>query len=195
MGDQMAIVTTSPRPRLVCGFTESVRTIVESLNDIQVTDAAGGPSETLAAAIQLVHPEDNARVICVTDARARISEDVVRELETGLEWIAVGESTDNIGITQFQVRRSRVSPSDCHLFIEVGCFCSDTQQSRLELRLNDSLIDVFPLTLEAGEVWTRTLDYTVPTGGVLTATLSDGGALEVDDTGMVRSAAAEQQFR
>ena len=186
MGDQMAILTTSPGPHVACGFTQSARTLANSLDAAQATDCAAKLTASLDMASQLLNVGGDDQIICVTDtvedksASANSLEDI--------RWAFVGDSVDNTAITQFQVRRSPADPAGFEILFEVSSFSGKSLQNRVELRLNDSLIDVFPLTLNPGDVWSRNLDYVSSEGGVLTASLSESDSLEIDNQCMERIA-------
>lgn len=97
----------------------------------------------------------------------------------------VGKPLGNIGITQFQVRRSLVDPLGYQLLVEVQNCSDDERSCRLDIDLSDRAVEVVPLKLKPGEAWRRTLDKTATTGGTLLARLvefSTDDALTTDNS-------------
>ena len=91
-------------------------------------------------------------------------------------------STDlsNVGITQFQVRRSLTDPLGYETLVSVKNASSVAASCRIEMTLDDIPIDVLPLDLQPEELWTRTLEKTSLEGGVVRAALTQ---IRIDGTG------------
>ncbi|MEM6470291.1 MAG: BatA and WFA domain-containing protein [Planctomycetota bacterium] len=109
----------------------------------------------------------------------------VAESGDDLRWFPVGESKNNVAITQMAVRRSLVDPIGYAVRLEVRNFGETDVECRLNLDLDESPIDVIPLSLAADEVWTRTLVDASAEGGRLTATIDVEDALAVDNSAVV----------
>jgi hypothetical protein len=196
--DEMAIVTAGTQPRVACGLTGHQRTLRETLDAIPPTDGPSLITEAIATARRLTSQdvaEAESRVVIITDgtgdalAKFLAAEDKKPEDERlKLSIIRVGEKTSNVGITRFQVRRSTIDPIGYEIFAEVTNHTEPdplnperpTADFRFSLLLNGTrAIDVIPLKLKPGEVWTKTSQYTTAEGGLLTAKLTVKG--EKDD--------------
>ena len=94
----------------------------------------------------------------------------------------IGERTGNVGIVQFQVRRSLVDPLGYEILAEVRNASDQPVECRFEVDLNDEPIDVVPLKLEAGGKWSQVFEKTSAEGGHLIATLTHHDALAADNT-------------
>ncbi len=94
----------------------------------------------------------------------------------------IGERTANVGIVQFQVRRSLVDPLGYEILAEVRNASDQPVECRFEVELNDEPIDVVPLKLEAGGKWSQVFEKTSAEGGHLIATLTHHDALAADNT-------------
>ncbi len=90
---------------------------------------------------------------------------------------------NNVGLTQFQARRSLVDPIGYEILVKVRNASDQLVKGRLEMELDEIPIDVIPLTLEPEESWTRVIEKTSLEGGVLRASLVQlrDGATETDD--------------
>lgn len=94
----------------------------------------------------------------------------------------IGERTGNVGIVQFQVRRSLVDPLGYEILAEVRNSSDQPIECRFEVELNDEPIDVVPLKLEAGGKWSQVFEKTSAEGGHLIAKLTHDDALAADNT-------------
>ncbi|MCO8122244.1 BatA and WFA domain-containing protein [Stieleria sp. TO1_6] len=99
-----------------------------------------------------------------------------------VRWIQVGRSQDNVAITTFQVRRSTVDPIGYSLLVEVRNFSDAAVETRLTLRLDEELVDVIPLEIEADASFRKQIDGTSQAGGVLSGEIKHDDALIVDNT-------------
>ena len=77
----------------------------------------------------------------------KLVDDKLVELRT------VGTRAANVGITNFQVRRSLLDPIGYEILTEVTNASDEPVECRLEIDLNDSPVDVIPLTLTPGQSW------------------------------------------
>ena len=109
--------------------------------------------------------------------------------ETGTVTIhVIGERSENVGITQFQVRRSLVDPLGYEILAEVTNASDTPVECRFEIDLMSPSrevaepIDVVPLKLEAGGKWGQVFEKTSAGGGHLVARLKYNDALAVDNS-------------
>lgn len=89
-----------------------------------------------------------------------------------VQYVQFASQASNVGITQFQARRSLVDALGYQILVSVLNASDNEIQCRLDLELDSVPVDVLPLTLKPGETWTRTLEKTSLEGGTLTASLS-----------------------
>jgi hypothetical protein len=178
--DEMAIIAAGVQPQVVCGLTGHERTLQSALAAIEPTD---GPTR-VAAAIdlgkRLLADARHGRVIVVSDGcfpeSDKLVDDKLVELRT------VGTRTANVGITNFQVRRSLLDPIGYEILTEVTNASEEPVECRLEIDLNDSPVDVIPLTLTPGQRWSKAIEKTSVNGGRLTARIDRADALVVDNS-------------
>ena len=99
----------------------------------------------------------------------------------------IGDRSGNVGITQFQVRRSLVDPLGYEILAEVTNMSEEVVECRFEVDLispSDASepIDVVPLKLEPGSKWSQVFDKASANGGHLVARIKHDDALTADNT-------------
>ena len=104
--------------------------------------------------------------------------------DEAIQMVGYGTPQDNQAITQFQVRRSLLDAIGYQTLIEVSNFSDKPYKGRLELNLEDQLVDVVPVELEPGANKTLHLDQASATGGRLVARLDTSDALATDNSAM-----------
>src|SRR5436190_10554694 len=178
--DEMAIIAAGVQPQVVCGLTGHERTLQTALVGIEPTD---GPTR-VAAAIELgkrlLADAKHGRVIVLSDAGFPESEKLIDDKLVELR--TVGTRTPNVGITNFQVRRSLLDPIGYEILTEVTNASDEPVECRLDIDLNESPVDVIPLNLAPGQTWSKAIEKTSVDGGRLTAKLDRPDALLVDNS-------------
>ena len=99
------------------------------------------------------------------------TEDTTPAQKIDVQYVQFASQASNVGITQFQARRSLVDALGYQILVSVLNASDNEIQCRLDVELDSVPVDVLPLTLKAGESWTRTLEKTSLEGGTLSATL------------------------
>ena len=178
--DEMAIISAGVQPQVVCGLTGHERTLQTALAGVEPTD---GPTKVTAAielGKRLLAESKHGRVIVISDGcfpeSENLADDQLVELRT------VGTRIENVGITNFQVRRSLLDPIGYEILTEVTNSSDEPVECRLEIELNEEPIDVLPLTLAAGQTWSKAIEKTSVDGGRLVAKLDRPDALLVDNS-------------
>ncbi len=178
--DEMAIVAAGTQPRVVCGLTGHERTLAAALDGIQPSD---GPTEVAAAVTlgkRLLGNAKHGRVIVLSDGCFANSDKLLDDERVELR--TVGTRVANVGITNFQVRRSLVDPIGYEILTEVTAAGDEPIECRLEIDLNDQPVDVIPLQLQPGQVWNKAIEKTSVEGGRLTARINRDDALKTDNS-------------
>ncbi|MCA9083767.1 MAG: BatA and WFA domain-containing protein, partial [Planctomycetaceae bacterium] len=181
--DQAALVTAGPMASVACGLTSYQRMLLDRLNEVTVTDSPCDINTALKVAERLLASQSNGRIVVLSD-RSFAESDVESHSagEFPVQFVQFGQSRDNIGVTEFQVRRSPVVPSSYQVLVEVRSFSDQPTACSLELSLENQLLDVIPLSLSPNESWKRVLDQSSIHGGVLKVQLLTEDGLESDNT-------------
>lgn len=199
--DEFALVAAGTQPQVIVGFTSRQKTVRTAVQSLTATDGPSQVSEAIALGRRLLGERQDGKqqeVIVFTDGRfvgveklssasSSPAADTVTPVQETVVPVPVklqiiGARTANLGITQFQVRRSLVDPLGYEILAEVTNAADQPVECRLEVELNDEPIDVVPLKLEAGGKWSQVFEKTSAGGGHLFARLKHEDTLAADNT-------------
>jgi hypothetical protein len=177
--DSVAILTAGMRPEVILGMGNHVPSLRRAINDLAPLDTTADIESAVALAKQLIGdaPDGkvpNGKVVVFTDRTDRKETNPVNEAKESIavEYRVFGTKASNVGITQFQTRRSMVDALGYELLVEVHNASDEPIQCRLEIELEQRPVDILPLKLQPNDTWSRTLEKTSLEGGVLKASLS-----------------------
>ncbi|GDY07659.1 MAG: VWA domain-containing protein [Planctomycetota bacterium] len=186
--DELAVVTGGGSPRVVCGFSSHGRTLSHAVEDVVSTDNPTRVTEAVELGRRLLgerQDEHRREIVVLTDGSSGGSPETAAESKTGeppvLRWHHFGTNAGNVGITRFQVRRSLIDPLGYEILAEVTNASDDPVECRLEIDLNDEVVDVVPLKLTPGQHWSQSFEKTSAEGGQLTAKLDRADVLAMDN--------------
>lgn len=208
--DEMALVAAGTQPQVIVGFTGRQRTLGDAVTALPATDGPSQVAESIALGKRLLgerHDGKRPEVIVLTDGRfagvesfLSSSPDSAKEPSPNdnaspdsaniVSLHLIGQRSDNIGITQFQVRRSLIDPLGYEILAEVTNASEQPAECRFEIDLQSTVrdatepIDVVPLKLEPGGKWSQVFEKTSAEGGHLIARLKHDDALAVDNTAL-----------
>jgi len=177
--DEMAIVTAGGQPGVVCGFTGHERTLRAALAGIQATDGPTQVDAAVALGRRLLAHQEHGQVVVFTDGCFEGSE--IWAADPAVDLHVVGTRAGNVGLTNFQVRRSLADPIGYEILTRVANASDEEVKCRLEIDLDDAPVDVIPLTLAPGQEWSRTIEKTSIDGGRLVARINHDDILPLDN--------------
>ncbi|MDR2705015.1 MAG: BatA and WFA domain-containing protein [Planctomycetaceae bacterium] len=166
---QTAMITSGGTAQIVVGFTDHPGTLRRGVGLITPTDYATALTSAIELAEQLIGSEENSSIWIYTDGCVSNLADLMKK--PNIRFFPVGSPTDNIGITRFQPRRSLNDAVGYEVFIETVNFGTESVDVRLEVELEDRIVDVIPYKLEPNQPQTKMIQNTAPNGGLLRATL------------------------
>ncbi len=195
--DELSIVLAGESPEVFASLTGHSPTLHEALRRVDFSDGSTSVQPAIDLARKLIgdHPQGQIIVLtdgCVDDVAAKKEEAFLadgksltqaaddKKTTTGtpltsepvIEYRLFSTEAANVGITQFQVRRSLTDPLGYETLLSVKNASSVAMKCRLELTLDEIPIDVLPLNLQPEELWTRTLEKTSLEGGIVRADLT-----------------------
>lgn len=181
--NETAIILARNNPEVVAPFSGDEAFLRNSLDRLQVTDAAGDLEPSLALARDLLRSrKGRSRIILFTcDPPADLPDDV--------KVIPVGSPQDNVAITRFAARALPASPRTQEILLEISNFSRRKAEGNVEITLDGNLIDVRPYAIAPGQ--TSQIIFPIApemagTGrGFLKASLDRPDALAVDNTAYV----------
>jgi hypothetical protein len=184
--DEMAIIAAGTQPTVRCGMTGHQSTLREELKKIAPTDGPTRVKEAVELARRLLADQGDAKekgrsnVIVLTDGGFEGADKLAEASDVKV--VGVGSSkTGNVGITKFQVRRSLIDPIGYQILVEVVNASDAVVETRLELDLEESAVDVVPLKLEPGKPFRKVFEKTSADGGKLVGKIDRADALPADN--------------
>ncbi|MCA9061852.1 MAG: BatA and WFA domain-containing protein [Planctomycetaceae bacterium] len=173
-----AIVTLSTPPHIVSSLTASAELLEAALRKVSVADTADDIVTSLQTARGLLRGSEGGQISIVTDGCFRPAG---ADLQQDVEVILVGSAVDNVGITQFQSRRSLTDPAGFDVLSEIRSFSRSPQKVQFELSLGDVVLDVIDLELQGDEVRQLRMSHVSAAGGVLQGSITPGDLFPLDD--------------
>jgi hypothetical protein len=177
--DEMAIVLAGPRPEVVVGMSGHVPTLKQALAAIAPSDNPTDVTSAIELGRQLIGEHPHGEIVVFTDgcwdaAPASTSAESTPPEKQSAQVIyrVFGQETANVGITQFQVRRSLIDPLGYETLVAVRNAGPAEVKCRVELELDGLPVDILPLTLKPEENWSRSLEKSSLEGGRLVAKLT-----------------------
>ena len=189
--DEMTVISSHTRPVIHIPFTNHQKSLRAAINAIQPTDISTNlePAYDLADAIAQTKP--NPEIVIFSDFQS-ISEELLAKLNSKTEGdedpeikrrlIRIGEAKDNVGITQFRVRKSLVNAFDYQTLLRVVNASETERKFNVELYFDENLFDVRPYSLAPGESKSEIFSNFAFEGGKLKAVLDVQDALPTDNT-------------
>ncbi|MAT16423.1 MAG: hypothetical protein CMJ46_14265 [Planctomyces sp.] len=178
--DDMALIAVGATSEVVTGLTGHHRTLHQAVDNIEATDQPTVFREALTLANSLIEGHPNGEIVLLTDGGFDEFSEVSTAKHVSTQLYGKPD-TANIGITQFQIRRNLTDPVGYEVLVEVINQSAQPAETRLEMELEGEIVDVIPLKLEPAQSWSKVLEYTSPTGGVLSATINSEDALASDN--------------
>lgn len=193
--DEITVMSSHTQPVIHSPFTNHQRSLREAIDAIQPTDISTDlePAFDLAAAIAQTKP--NPEIVIFSDFQS-VSESLLAKLNSKVaqdedtekpnqeikhRLVRIGEAENNVGITQFRVRKSLVNPFDYETLLRVVNASEEERQFNVELYFKEDLFDVRPYTLAPGESKSEIFSNFTFEGGELKAVLDIEDALSTDN--------------
>ncbi len=196
--DEMSVISCHTRPTIRTPFTNHQKTLRQAIESIEPTDVKTDLKSGVDLAFDVAQTKPNPEIIILSDFQS-ISEEILAKFQKSLpqdttteeepaekgkiklHLIRIGEDSDNVGITQFRVRKSIVNAFDYETLLTVVNASDQEKKCSVELYFNDSLFDVRPYTLAPGEKKSEIFSNFTFEGGELKAVLDIIDALPTDN--------------
>ena len=183
--DEMMVISCHTKPTIHSPFTNHRKSLRQAIQSIQPTDINTNLEPALDLAYAVARTKPSAEIVIFSDFQA-VSEDILTQLQNPGEEIAfhpiqIGTASDNVGITQFRVRKSLVNAFDYQTLLTVVNASEAEKQCNVELYFNEDLFDVRPYTLAPGEIKSEIFSNFAFEGGQLKAVLDVADALHTDN--------------
>ena len=183
--DDMMVIGCHARPTIHTPFTNQQRSLRQAIQSIQPTEIGTNLEPALDLAYAVAQTKPSADIVIFSDFQS-VSENMLTQFqhpheEIALHLIRVGEASDNVGITQFRVRKSLVNAFDYQTLLTVVNASKEEKRCNVELYFDEDLFDVRPYTLAPGESKSEIFSNFTFEGGQLKAVLDIADALSTDN--------------
>ena len=197
--DEMSVISCNTRPVIHTPFTNHQKTLREAIASIKPTDVKTDLKSAVDLAFEVVQTKPNPEIVILSDFQS-VSEETLEKFQKSIQQnaadeeeiqdpkqkiklhlIRVGEDSENVGITQFRVRKSIVNAFDYETLLTVVNASNEEKKCSVELYFNESLFDVRPYTLAPGEKKSEIFSNFTFEGGELKAVLDVTDALPTDN--------------
>ena len=196
--DEMSVISCHTRPTIRAPFTNHQKTLRQAIESIKPTDIETDLKPAVDLAFDVAQTKPNPEIIILSDFQS-VSEETLEKFQKSLpqdttaeeeptqeekiklHLIRIGEDSDNVGITQFRVRKSIVNAFDYETLLTVVNASDEEKRCSVELYFNESLFDVRPYTLAPGEKKSEIFSNFTFEGGELKAVLDVTDVLSTDN--------------
>jgi hypothetical protein len=187
--DEMVVVLAGPTTEVKQSATSEKAALRRTLQGCVCSD---GPTRLLPALrmaeslVRDLDPKTGPEVHLFSDgAVPELNEFENKALP--LVYHRVGKSANNLGITALDVRANPEDARERAIYASVANCSPDSQQTELELLLDDRLLETRPLTIPAGETSPQVFRAKQSHDGVVTVRLTTQDDLAVDNQASIVS--------
>ncbi len=147
-GRQIAMLSAGASPHVVVPFTSDERALLDGLESLTPTDAAGDLNAALTLADSLLASrKGDAQIVVFSDALPATAQPRSR---TSL--VPCGATArDNIAITRFATRPSLTSPQTSEVLLAIKNFGTTKASGNVEIAFDGKPLDVKPFALDPGQ--------------------------------------------
>jgi Ca-activated chloride channel family protein len=179
--DQMVVLLASMNTQVKQSATSEKSALRRAIQSCRVTDTSTRLQEGLKLAETLIQNQQRAEIHLFSDGAVG----TLDEFENSglpLNYHRIGKSGENLGITTLDVRPNPENAAQRAIFTSVVNYSTNAQETGLELRFNDQLLEVKPLKLAPNEtspqvfIAAQTRDV-----GIFTVRLTSKDNLPADD--------------
>ena len=188
--DEMMVISYHTQPIIHSPFTNHQKSLRAAIESIQPTDVKTDLASALSLAFSVTQTNANPEIVVLSDfaiGETHQSQQVADMLRNPPPHVKLhllpvaGTVSENIGITQFRVRKSLVNAFDYQTLLTVANNSDSEKSFNVELYLNDGLLDVRPYTLAPGENRSEIFSNFTFEGGRLKAAIDVDDALSTDN--------------
>ena len=183
--DEMMIVSCNNHPIVHSPFTNHRKSLKQAVERITATDISTDLNPALELAYSVAQTKEHPAIIIFSDfqniPKGRKGKRAEGQSKVQLHFVKLGDSSDNVGITKFQVRRSMINAFDYQTLLTVSNMSDEDKTVNVELYNNDVLFDVRPFALAAGQSKSEIYASFNVQGGQLKAVLDVNDNLATDN--------------
>ena len=169
---EILVITTAGAPTVLAGYTRDAAALRKTAAEIEPTELPSAMPESLELARTFAQTRGKgARVLVLSDGCFDGADGFLSSLHAtdSIQFRQIGGPLDNVAVETFQARRSPIGDAAYEATLEVVNYGDKPVSFDVEIGLNDTLVDLVPMTLEPNARDKRTLKYESTEGGTLSA--------------------------
>ncbi|MGH2272372.1 vWA domain-containing protein [Anaerohalosphaeraceae bacterium U12dextr] len=154
---QVMAIAFDKTAKVVCNFTSDRQQLLRAIDAIEPGDGASQIGQALVAARAFAQPAEDdsanhtgqaqARLLLFSDGRIEdLPQQVVGQDE--LEYYAIGQHPDNLGIIAMQARRDFEDTQRVDVFLTLANYGPNPAASDVEFAVNDTVVSVRPVNVD-----------------------------------------------
>jgi len=191
--DQAIVLGFSDRTNILQTLTSDKVALENAINRLESRDVSTSLKEAglILQSLTSDPRDDGGRTPRLNTKTIVISDGAIAEMDAlvdvpNLEYIAIGGESENIGITNVDVRESFADSFEYEVFVSIKSTHEDDQDVLVEFEVDGELIDIkaasIPAGGESGVIFTTAENF----DGIATVRLSENDFFELDDEVNVR---------
>jgi uncharacterized membrane protein len=181
LGAEVMVIEAGSQPTIRQHFTRDRDRARRAILDVEARDQPNHLSEAIRTALALVPAVDpRVRVHVLTDGAFDPAQ--VREFpDPRVRWVTVGESSRNVGITQFAVRKAYYGAFDYQAFLSITNFSDERVSFPLALTVDDQRISEQTIALDPLVKRNVIVPFTLQNGAMVKAVAEVRDDLDADN--------------
>lgn len=119
--DVVMLIAFDSSAYVLQGFTNDKKLVKEKINRLTATDTVSNARESFSIISSIYETNKDLEVVLFSDGRIQDMEDFTNPLPD-IEYVRIGDTDYNVGLTRFDIRRNFESPLDFEIFARVENF-------------------------------------------------------------------------
>ena len=146
--DSATILAAGAQTRVLSPLTSDKSALKRAVSKAATTDTGANLREAIVLAASLLKDKKNAQIYVLSDGAVPTLQDL-NVGKAGLQFVKIGERSDNLAVTALEARRGYASGTRAQIFATVTNFSPSPQKIDLELAREGDLVGVRPVTIAA----------------------------------------------
>jgi hypothetical protein len=176
--DEAALIVCGAQPRVAVPTTDDRRRLMDGLDEVRGTDCTTNLREGLLLGASLASRREGARIYLISDGA--VDELPQAPGEVTVEFVPVGERSDNVAIVAFEAARPPGAEAS-QLFIRLHNYAEQAREVALAIYHEDAIVDARRVQVPGGQDQVEAWDLPTMEPGLLRAEIEVEDDLAADN--------------
>jgi len=176
---QCMIISALSEPEVTCGWTDDASALREAIDRLECSDAPADLKKALALAQSAA--DEQTEICLISDTASGLSNLQPAPDNAVFYRCSSGGRSENVGITAFDIRRSKRRKGEFGVFLRVRSNSDRELTVPMEITLNGRPLAAGELVIPAGGAVQKKYTFTAETAGPVKASLRCRDALAADN--------------